>query len=598
MRAELGDGYATAAWATRPGIPGGADFVMHFWDEAADRLLAKGTKDRPNPLRRFGFITTNSITQVFSRRVIEQRMTGKTPLSLVYAIPDHPWLKAADKAAVRIAMTVAVAGEAEGVLATVVSEDGLNTDTPAVELATKAGHITPGLTLGADLSRAKPLWANDLLCFKGYMPWGSGFIVSADNPAAHELRNKAPERLLTYFNGRDLAHRPRGVFAIDLFGEDIAAIRNELPRTFQHLYETVKPERDLNNRATYRDNWWVFAEPRQGMRVALAHLPKFIATTETSKHRVFAFLPAGSGPDQKLRVIAVDASSMLAVLSSRVHVHFSISNGGWLGVGNDPVYQHTTTFAPFPFPAARSMPPALLDRLSTLSERLDAFRKDRIATHPHLTMTGLYNNLERLRELAAGADVPPLSDAERDIKDDGQVQVLRDLHDDIDRAVLDAYGWSDLAPALVGRPGATTPSPHKSPAQVAAEDQLLVRLVALNQARQVAEAQGEIDWLRPDYQIPRLRSKAPQPDRARQDAADLGTFVEDTQALPWPGDGLDQIRAVRSILAASTAPLAPQDIAGRFRGGRNRAARVETVLRHMVETGMVRTDGRTHFLPR
>ena len=70
-------------------------------------------------------------------------------------------------------------------------------------------------------------------------------------------------------------------------------------------------------------------------------------------------------------------------------------------------------------------------------------------------MTGLYNSLERLRELAAGADVPPLSEAERDIKDAGQAQVLRDLHDDIDRAVLDAYGWSDLIPALVGRPGAT-----------------------------------------------------------------------------------------------------------------------------------------------
>jgi hypothetical protein len=598
MRTELGDGYATAAWATRPGIPGGADFVMHFWDEAAERLLAKGTKDRPNPLRRFGFITTNSVTQVFSRRVIEQRMTGKTPLSLVYAIPDHPWLKAADKAAVRIAMTVAVAGAAEGVLAGVVKEDGLNTDTPSVELATKAGHITAGLTIGADLSKARSLWANEALCSPGVKLHGAGFIVAPGRAAQLGL-GKVPgleNHIHAYRNGRDLADRPRGVMVIDLFGLTASQVRDRFPSVYGHIAETVKPEREQNNRAQYRDKWWEFGESRHDLRDALNGLPRHIASVLTSKHRFFQFLDRAVMPDDALANIATDNPVHLAILSSRLHVLFSLANGSTLE--SRPRYIKSQTFDPFAFPSINKVAPHLSDTLSALGERLDAFRKDRISTHPHLTMTGLYNSLERLRELAAGADVPPLSEAERDIKDAGQVQVLRDLHDHIDRAVLDAYGWSDLAPALVGRPGATTPSPHKSPVQLAAEEQLLVRLVALNQARQVAEARGEIDWLRPEYQIPRLRSKAPQPDRAQQDAADLETFAEDALAQRWPADGLDQIRAVRSILAASTAPLVAQDIARRFRGGRNRAARVETVLRHMVETGMVRTDGRTHFLPR
>ncbi len=65
MRVELGDGYAEAAWAIRPDVPVGADFVMHFWDEAARRLTAKTASSgrQLNPFRRFGFITTNSITQ-------------------------------------------------------------------------------------------------------------------------------------------------------------------------------------------------------------------------------------------------------------------------------------------------------------------------------------------------------------------------------------------------------------------------------------------------------------------------------------------------------------------------------------------------------
>ena len=39
MRNRLGDGYAEACWEARKKVPGGADFVMHFWDEAATRLL-------------------------------------------------------------------------------------------------------------------------------------------------------------------------------------------------------------------------------------------------------------------------------------------------------------------------------------------------------------------------------------------------------------------------------------------------------------------------------------------------------------------------------------------------------------------------------
>ena len=57
IRTQLGDGYAEACRKARPRIPGGADFVMHFWDEAAVRLLRKPKRGRSNPLRRFGFIT-------------------------------------------------------------------------------------------------------------------------------------------------------------------------------------------------------------------------------------------------------------------------------------------------------------------------------------------------------------------------------------------------------------------------------------------------------------------------------------------------------------------------------------------------------------
>ena len=270
-----------------------------------------------------------------------------------------------------------------------------------------------------------------------------------------------------------------------------------------------------------------------------------------------------------------------------------------MGIGNDSRYQHDTVFSQFPFPILTD---PQKDHLATLGERLDAHRKDRLAAHDHLTMTGLYNVLERIRELDNDADVPPLTEAERDVKDAGHVQILKEIHDEIDRAVLDAYGWSDLAPALIGKPGATTPSPHKSPEQEAAEEELLTRLVALNQERAAEESKGIIRWLRPDYQIPKLGKKAPQPPEAELDVvADQPVPVAAAAAVPsWPKDSYEQIKLVRELLQRADAPLRPAEIASRFKGGRKRAERVETVLARMEEIGVARRaeDGRRFYAPR
>src|SRR5690606_14052943 len=99
MRDALGDGYVDALQEAWPELPQATDFVMRWWHHAA--LLA-----RRGAIQRFGFITTNSLRQAYVRRAVEIHLEGDPPLSLVDAIPDHPWVDSADGAAVRIAMTV------------------------------------------------------------------------------------------------------------------------------------------------------------------------------------------------------------------------------------------------------------------------------------------------------------------------------------------------------------------------------------------------------------------------------------------------------------------------------------------------------------
>lgn len=112
----------------------------------------------------------------------------------------------------------------------------------------------------------------------------------------------------------------------------------------------------------------------------------------------------------------------MAVLSSNVV-------GGWLGVGNDPRYNNTRCFDPFPFPVLTD---DQKNTLRTLGEDLDTHRKRQQTAHPKLTLTQMYNVLEKLRagEVIEGKD--------KDIYDQGLIGILRDLHDRIDAAMADA----------------------------------------------------------------------------------------------------------------------------------------------------------------
>src|ERR1019366_5382721 len=106
-------------------------------------------------------------------------LSAKKPVSLLMAIPDHPWTKATrDAAAVRIAMTVAAAGTHEGRLFEVTKEEGLDTDAPNVELRETRGKINSDLTVGADVTKASALQANAFLCSPGVKLHGDGFIVT------------------------------------------------------------------------------------------------------------------------------------------------------------------------------------------------------------------------------------------------------------------------------------------------------------------------------------------------------------------------------------------------------------------------------------
>ena len=237
---------------------------------------------------------------------------------------------------------------------------------------------------------------------------------------------------------------------------------------------------------------------------------------------------------------------MLAVLSSRVHVVWALSAGGRLGVGNDPRYNKSRCFDPFPFP---ELMPEQKSYLASLGEQLDAHRKAQQAAHPKLTLTQMYNVLEKLR---AGE---PIEGKDREIYDQGLVGILRDLHDQIDAAVADAYGWpADLS-----------------------DDDILFRLVALNKERAEEEAQGHVRWLRPEFQNPDGKTAA----KGKNAEMDLGPAVA-VEKAPWPKTLPDQIAAVREALE-DAGEATPEQIARKF--VRARTTSVQPLLESLAALG-------------
>lgn len=449
----------------------------------------------------------------------------------------------------------------------------------------------------------------------GYQLTGQGFVLSAEQRVLLYPDGDYPRHIVRpLVSGRDITQSNRNLFAIDLFGLNDRDVMAQHPALFQWVLDRVKPERDLNNRAALRTRWWIFGEARSTFRPALIGTAKALATSLTSKHRTFVSVTSDTICDSTTVMFALPDNAHAGVLSSVVHVSWATAAGGRLGVGNDPRYNKSRCFDTFPFPdlhadklggplgisldtpdgtpgPTRSDGESPADRIRALAEQLDAHRKRRQAAHPGLTLTGMYNVLEKLRS----GEV--LTVKERAIHEHGLVSVLRQLHDELDAAVLAAYGWSDLLPRLRIAHGndAPTDGQTREDARRAFDDAILERLVALNAERAAEEARGHIRWLRPDFQNPAARAAQPEQGRIlaaanEQDAGDDATSVAVALAAPakpqqWPKDAVEQVRAVADLLAASPVPLSLDDIGQRFTARGPWKKRLPKLLEMLVALG-------------
>ena len=252
------------------------------------------------------------------------------------------------------------------------------------------------------------------------------------------------------------------------YPEPVAADWPELLATVE---ERVKPERMQLNRKVRRERWWQFGDRQPALQGAIVGLERVLAISSVGQYAAFAFTRADMVYSHALIVFPLPTHATFCALQSRPHEIWARFFGSSL---EDRLrYPPSDCFETFPFPEGWETRPAL----EAAGKAYYDFRAALMVRNDE-GLTKTYNRFH---------------DPDEDHPD---ITRLRTLHAAMDRAVLDAYGWRDLATDCEflldyaideeeewGR----RKKPWRYRWPDATRDEILARLLALNAERAEAE---------------------------------------------------------------------------------------------------------------
>jgi hypothetical protein len=467
------------------GTGGQADLVSYFFRRAFEKIRLLGC---------FGLISTNTISQGDTRRAGLGVILSRGG-AIYSAIRRLRWPGAA-------AVIVSVIHVTKGRSVGSCRLDGHRVDYISAYLFHSGGNDDP-----------RRLAENQHIAFTGGYPYGAGFIFDDASQEAtpisvmEDLVRRDPrnaERIFPYIGGAEFLNDPEHRhkrFVIN-FGDMTEDQARCWPDLYKILETKVKPERaklaDNADGRRRKEQWWQWGRLTPGLDKARCNLRRVLMHPFTSANLAFSFVGSDVVVASPHPVFAVESFSSFAVLQSRVHevwVRFFSSS-----FKDDLRYTASDSFETFPLP----------DRWQTHSAPDPAgkvyyeFRAALMVENSE-GLAQTYNRFHDRRETAA------------------DIVGLRELHTEMDRAVLRAYGWDGLAegaePQFLDE---ANEDDHKYqgrlfwPAEF--RDEVLARLLTLNAERAAAERESE---------PLALRARAKRPAKGLAEAELLASMAAD-----------------------------------------------------------------------
>jgi hypothetical protein len=404
-----------------PESHGNADLVAHFFRRCFDLLRPGGT---------MGLIATNTIAQG------DTRSTGLRWICLnggtiVSARKRYRWPGVA-------AVVVSIVHVFKGAYLGEKTLDGRRVERITAFLFDKGGHEDP-----------KPLVGNAGKSFVGSYVLGMGFTFDDSGEADDDTPGipspiatmerliaenpKNAEVIFPYIGGKEVNDSPTHAhhrYVINFGERSEEDCRREWPELFAIVERKVRPERINNNREGYRRYWWQYAEKRGELTLAISKFDRVLAISRVTNYLLFASLSSGSVFAESTVVFPMQGFHKIAAVQSRVHEQWALFLSSSLE--ERLRYGPSDCFETFPFPNG------LLD--SEISDPVEAFHRqalESIGEHYHQYraelmvnnnegLTSTYNRFHDPAETSEG------------------IQELRRLHNEMDQAVLAAYGWSEV----------------------------------------------------------------------------------------------------------------------------------------------------------
>jgi hypothetical protein len=413
------------------GMRGSADLCAYFFLRGAMLLRPEGMA---------GLLATNTIAQGDTREVGLEQLSGRGAI-ITRAMPSVPWPGAAALEVAHIWLR----------LGPWVGDVFLDNK--------RVSEITPFLIMPSSVAgNPFKLEANAHKSFQGSIVLGLGFVMTPSEAAALIATNSLNRPVLSpYLNGDDITSRPDqspSRWVINFFDYPLersatgswvqsnekarkawlrsglvpkdypGSVAADFPDCLGIVERHVKPERtrkdekgEFELRYPLYLKWWIYGEKRPALYEAIKTAGIVLAGVRHTKYWSLAQYNLDLVFSDALVVFALDSSASRTVLESTPHDLWARRYSGSLETRLR--YSPSDCFETFPFPSA---PP---QDLGEIGNRYTRFRRQVMDTRQE----GLTTTYNRFHDP---------SDESSDMKQ------LRTLLMEMDQAVANAYGWTDL----------------------------------------------------------------------------------------------------------------------------------------------------------
>jgi hypothetical protein len=407
---------------------GSSDLVGFFFRRAFDIIKINGFQS---------LITTNTICQGDTREVALDVILNNGG-KIIFAIKSMKW---PGLAAVEVSLISITKGEWS-------KQYFLN--------GKKVEHISSHFEDVVEIGTPFQLIKNSNKSFKGVYVFGPGFILNKEESIYLKSKDeKNKEVIFPYLIGEDFNGSPDQTAqrdVINFFDWPEEKARKYID-CFKIVEEKVKPQRDeflKTSNQIHEYSYWKYWDKRPFLTNAISGLNKVLVSCTVSKHLSLAFVASNQVFDIAVNIIAYEEFSKFGILQSNIHSAWAWKYGSTMKT--DLRYTPSSCIETFTFPPSiTSETEQQLDRVSEVYHE----HRRQLMLGMQLGLTKTYNLFHSNaitaqavndKDKQVAALQKHLEKTPNTISFNKAIQgilKLRELHVQMDEAVLAAYGWGN-----------------------------------------------------------------------------------------------------------------------------------------------------------